>query len=264
MKAKYIFAASLLAAGAAFADTTEVDTEYVIGVMPVSVGNETIIAIPWVESGGGSDGIAVTNLIKTSTLAVGDTLYWYDTNTGKYHSWRVASGSPNYWESVQVVDDGSRVGTDAVIAATQTVLNRGQALFLKRATNSEATNVYVVGQYTNAVANTRVTAIKARVSETVPSYTLLAPPYESTLGSYAGYVDLNSASIDWGNVNRGDVIIIGIKNGRQDVFVRGKINSVFYWGTYSGSEFTAEAKVPVGTGFWYKSYRKEDGAVTWN
>ena len=37
MKAKYIFAASLLVAGAAFADTTEVETSYVVGVFPWAI-----------------------------------------------------------------------------------------------------------------------------------------------------------------------------------------------------------------------------------
>lgn len=271
MKAKSIFAASLLVAGAAFADTTTVDTEYVLGVLPVAVTNETIVAIPWIEAGGGSSSIAVTNLIKTSTLAVGDTLYWYDTGTGKYHSWSVVEGSPNYWGSVKIVSD---LGEDAVIAATQTVLNRGQAVFLKRPNNCVSTNVYVVGQYTNAVANAITTTIAAKKEgANNPSYTLLAPPYAETLGSHAGYIDLNDSSIDWGSPTLDDAIIVGVKYvtfkektvGVQDKYVWGTDSeSKSGWGKYNGTTFTRSAEVPVGKGLWYVSYRTSAGKVIWN
>ena len=268
MKAKYIFAASLLAAGAAFADTTEVDTEYVLGVMPVSVGNEAIIAIPWIESGAGIDGIAVTNLIKTANLAVGDTLYWYNPSVdgGTYYSWQVVqTDGVKYWSSVRVATEDLTVAAGADNAS----LKRGEAVFLKRA-SGEATNVYVVGQYTNTVSTT--TAIAARKDVGVPSYTLLAPPYTDTLGSTAGYIDLNNSAINWDSPSVNDAIIVGIKQvtlgdtkvGVQDKYVWGSSDGETYvWGRYKGLTFTPGAKVPVGTGLWYVSYRTTAGTVIW-
>lgn len=269
MKAKSIFAATLLVAGAAFADSTTVETDYVLGVLPVAATNETIVAIPWIEPGGASTGVAVTNLIKTATLDVGDRLYWYNTDDGKYSVWTVAiEGGVKYWNGEPTVGD---TGELDVVQGTNAVLNCGQALFLKRASNV-STNVYVVGQYTNVTG--RTTAIKAK-NGTNPTYTLLAPPYAEKLGDEAGYIDLNSSSINWGNANRADVIIVGLKTitledtsatgNIQDTFERGKNGSgEWKWGTYSKGVFTPTAKVPVGKGFWYKSYRSEDGTVTWN
>ena len=266
MKVKSIFAVSLLAAGAAFADTTEVDTEYVLGVMPVSVGNEAIIAIPWVESGAGIDGIAVTNLIKTANLDVDDTLYWYDpsVNGGTYYSWQVVqTDGVKYWSSVSVVTENFTSAAGADNAS----LKRGEAVFLKRATNSDATNVYVVGQYTNAVANTITTTIAAKKGTNSPSYTLLAPPYAEKLGEETGYIDLNNSAIDWGSPAKDDAIIVGIKYvefGNKQIGVQDRYVWNSGWGKYSGTTFTRSAKVPVGKGLWYESYRANAGTVTWN
>lgn len=265
MKAKSIFAASLLAAGAAFADTTEVDTSYVVGVLPVSVGNEAIIAIPWIESGAGIDGIAVTNLIKTANLAVGDTLYWYNPSVdgGTYYSWQVEqTEGVKYWSSVRVATGNLTVAAGADNAS----LKRGEAVFLKRATG-EATNVYVVGQYTNAVANAITTTIAAKKAVNSPSYTLLAPPYAEKLGEETGYIDLNNSAIDWGSPAKDDAIIVGIKYvefGNKQIGVQDRYVWNSGWGKYSGTSFTKDAKVPVGKGLWYESYRDSAGTVIWN
>lgn len=270
MKAKSIFAVSLLVAGAAFADTTTVETEYVLGVLPIAVTNETIVAIPWIEPGGASNGIAVTNLIKTATLVEGDTLYWYDPSDKKYYTWCVAeTGGVKYWNNVQVVTDSLTVEAGAADAS----LMRGQAAFLKRVTaNCATTNIYVVGQYTNAVANTITTAIAARNGMNDPSYTLLAPPYAEKLGSTSGYIDLNDSSIDWGSPTLDDAIIVGVKYvtfkgntvGVQDKYVWGTDSeSKSGWGKYNGTTFTRSAEVPVGKGLWYVSYRTTEGQVNW-
>ena len=273
MKAKSIFAASLLVAGAAFADTTTVDTEYVLGVLPVAVTNETIVAIPWIEAGGASAGIAVTNLIKTATLAVGDILYWYDPSAnkgnGSYYTWKVSeSAGVKYWENVLMATEGLTVAAGADNAS----LLRGQAAFLKRTDSCVTTNIYVVGQYTNAVANTITTTIAAKKDTNIPSYTLLAPPYAEMLGSHAGYIDLNDSSIDWGSPTLDDAIIVGIKYvtfkektvGVQDKYVWGTDSeSKSGWGKYNGTTFTRSAEVPVGKGLWYVSYRTSPGEVNW-
>ena len=272
MKAKSIFAATLLVAGAAFADSTEVTTEYVLGVMPVSVTNETIIAIPWIEPGGASTGVAVTNLIKTATLEVGDLLYWYNPaandNAGAYYAWEVVKpGDVKYWKAVTDVQKGS---VTIQLSADVSALERGQALFLKRANDCVTTNAYVVGQYTNIVSTT--TAIAARKDVGVPSYTLLAPPYTDKLGSDTGYIDLNNSAIYWDSPSVNDAIIVGIKQvtlgdtkvGVQDKYVWGSSDGENYvWGRYKGLTFTPGAKVPVGTGLWYVSYRTTAGTVIW-
>ena len=240
---KSIFAASLLLAGVAFADTSVVETEYVLGVMPVNATGKTevILSIPWVAEGSGED-IAVSNLVKTAGLAAehnGDTmLRWYDTQTGDYKIWHLVSRSgTNYW-----------VEADGVNADAREV-SRGEAVLLST-TNGTFSTVYVVGQVGSTSSVT--TTIAASSDGDSPTYTMLAPPT-------ATKVNLNEIVFD-GTIHQKDRIVTEVSNGGlQTTFIRNGDNSK--WVSMWGGEI---AGVPAGKGFWYVRYGTEALSVSWS
>ena len=195
MKAKSIFAASLLVAGAAFADNTTVDTEYVVGVLPVSIsGNEVILSIPWIESGASVDGVAVTNLIKTAGLATGDHLLWYNPSSGKFDAWVVADDNEDdikEWKSVSTVTGFG----ESTIETTAPVLNRGQALILRRDSASEAT-IYIVGGEGSKVS-------KVALTVNAGTQALFAPPDVSNVSDLKAYITSHISGM-----HAGDEVII--------------------------------------------------------
>lgn len=236
MKAKSIFAASLLIAGAAFADTVNtVETEYVLGVLPLTVGKEAIINIPWVEAGSTSSGttIAVENIIKTANLVAGDELYYYDPLTSKYQVWKVNSDA-TAWEGVTTTSSSG-----ASVASThEESLTRGAALILNRV-NSYSTNasltIYVVGQVPAATSTITIRQ----------GYNLFAPT------NVSGTTDL--VSLIGNNAADGDQLILGVneiytwddsaKKWTQPTYTP----ATFTWGTATFDSITLSA----GSGVFY-------------
>ena len=244
MKLKTVFAASLLVGGVAFADSTEVTTEYTIGVLPLNITTtETIIAIPWVEAGGTDNGVAVANLIKTAGLTAGvngDMLYWYDTSEGKYAAWYINN---NEWTPLD--------GDDAPVLPNDTVLLRGQAALLKLTTTPKT--VYVIGQYFNGDTDT-ITIAKG--TSEAPKATLIAPPRTSA-------VTLND-NCTWNNVGANDWIVVSAGDG-------GSVKTFIYkngnWGVETSSladgvGFDTTATIPAGCGAFYMSRTDEGPAPT--
>ena len=252
MKTKTVFAASLLLAGAAFADATTVDSSYVLGVMPVNASgkSQVILSIPWVAEGGGSD-IAVTNLVKTAGLTAGDTLTWYNTEDGKYNQWIATSGSGGvlYWAPVTSVINNSMYAVPADDAA----LSQGQAVVLTRTATGEDLNkpIYVIGQV--GASGSVTTAIEPAASESAPKYTLIAPP----VASGAGF-DLNSATFT-GDIDEKDEITTDVVNGLSVKYVR---NANGWRYVYEPDGKTAT--VPAGCGFWYKRCGAGLLSITWS
>ena len=195
MKVKSIFAVSLLAAGAAFADTTEVETSYVVGVLPVTIsGNEVILSIPWIESGNNTEGVAVVNLVKTAGLAKGDHLLWYNPSTCKFDAWVVADDNEDgvyEWKSVTSVTGFE----SSKIEATTTALNRGQALILRRASATETT-IYIVGGEGSGVS-------KVALTVNAGTQALFAPPDVSNVSDLKTYIASHVTGM-----NVGDEVII--------------------------------------------------------
>ena len=260
MKVKSILAVSLLAAGAACADTTEVDTDYVLGVMPVTANGKTqvILSVPWVAEGvGNATTIAVTNLVKTAGLAVGDQLTWYDTSKSQYKAWRVVAGDGGvkYWVPTTIVVREEEFEAPADGAS----LKRGEAIVLTRTGTSDT--IYVVGQVgTSSTVSTEIPAGECWV--------ILAPPRAAITD-----VDLNScASVTeeggWSNCV-GDEIVVDAANGLLKTYKcvdRGEsANTTTYpryvW-TTSKYAATHTAMIPAGRGFWYHRSASNTGAVT--
>ena len=257
---KAVFSASILVAGVAFAGVTDVVGDYVIGVMPVSADGkkEVVLSVPWVEEGGLSDGIAVTNLVKTAGLSEGDTLTWYNTSSGKFQCWRVAAGTggTNYWEGVEVTGEAGSSQTPPTDAA----LKQGQAIVLTRDETETDNRIYVVGQVgTNATVTTTLPSHDGSADK----WYLLAPPVGLT-----STVDFNTcASVAGGWVSCvGDEITIDVastglpvKYSCADLGAEAEPRYVWTSSKYGSSH---AATIPAGRGFWYKRAKANQDALT--
>lgn len=241
MKSKFVFAALVLSAGVASA--TEVTTEYTMGAMPLAVSaGDTIINIPWVEAGSESEGIAVSNIVKTANLTVNDYLLWW--NGSAYNAWVLTAGTggTNYWCAASSVSDTGL----SVQSASATVLKRGQALILHA---QSAATIYIVGQYSENPTES------ISISQ---GYNLLAPPI------YSGSRDLKSYG--WAAAGSGDGDRITMPSG--DAFVYDTENGG--WGKWKQVDkvwtFTPAAAgvmtITAGKGFWYE--RNSSSGFTFN
>ena len=241
MKVKSIFAASLLVAGAAFADSTEVTTEYVLGVFPLSVSEgENIINVPWVESGTTGAGVAVTNLVKTANLTKGDSLLWYNPDVGqqKFYGWHVVSNEVSgtqYWQPTETINS---YGEKEFIESDSKTLSKGDAIILKVA---NAGTVDIVGQY--AEGNGSGIDVAAG-SSAAPKYTLFAPPGVDAV------CDINTGLTFTGTIDPKDMIWLA--DGTE--VRRGKNNDTWL-GFKAGNilEPITSPSIPKGQGAWYVS-----------
>ena len=246
MKTKALFSASLFVAGLAFAGTTQVTDEYVLGAMPLTIsGKEVIINIPWVEAGSGGTTIAVSNIVKTANLAAGDKLLWYNPSGSPsgYRAWELTDGvgGVKYWNAISSVT----MSGVSVVAADTPALSRGQALILNRSADT-ATTIYIVGQYTSSNASATIS----------PGYNLLAPPATS------GVTDLKS--LTWTGAVAGDKIIVP---PNVDYVWDGE-----KWVQYSYDKtenpqwqviVPVTMPISVGTGFWYVHGGSGSFDITW-
>lgn len=246
MNAKFVFSLALAAALPALADVT---TANVVGVLRVdSSAAETIVSVPWVATSAAATdtAIPVTDIVKTAGLNIGDELYYYNSETGKYQCWRLKNG---VWGAAEDVIEG---GENAPANAT---LVRGNAIILKR-TAPIQDHFFLQGQ----VAKTGSQVCTMTRSATGVAYSLLAPPTDTAIGLNAG---------TWSNVADGDYVLV---QGKKYEYGEDETLSK-KWGTYVtdpetfGKTFTAaNAEIAVGQGAWYVSAKGSDEAatVTWN
>lgn len=247
---KSFLAASLLIAGVVFADTTTVDTEYVLGVLPVSTTgrNEVILSIPWVAEGTGGN-IAVSNLVKTAGLPSGTTLTWYNTSRSRYEAWNIENGQ---WKEATELD------------AAVHALPQGNAVVLSTTGTMPAT-VYVVGQVGTSVSTT--TEISANSHD---KWFLLAPPCASM--SEVNFNTAASVGGDW-SACVGDEIVVDSANGLLKTYKcvdRGESADTetyprYVW-TTSKYSATHTAMIPAGRGFWYhrSANNTDEVTITWS
>lgn len=258
---KSIFCSALFIVGATFAGETEITTDNVVGVMPVSANGrpQVILSVPWVAEGGGFDTIAVSNLVKTASLTAGpegdpadgeyagDMLYWYDNDTEvkNFKFWRLATTSSGvkYWRAVED-GDGAQAGAPDVPQ-----LSRGQAVILQRASSNEV--IYVVGQVgTNA---TVTTTIAPSSDGSTPTYTLVAPPTASSsavnVNDFTFHGEINSADRITSDVVGNLVVTIKRKNDKWVLASNGK---------------EAQAMIQAGRGFFYERHGTGSLSITWD
>ena len=261
---KSIFCASLLVAGLALADSTEVVVDNVIGVMPVKANgkSQVMVSIPWVEVGGGSDLISVSNLVKSASLKFvdeatdfeGDSLSWYNTAAEKFEGWRlVEEGGTNYWEGITSGNSGDAPSADVPMLA------RGQGLILERAEDTNGV-VYVVGQVgTNA---TITTTIPASGDGKTPKYTLIAPPFASGTATNANFIAFS------GDIDAKDKIrleAVGGANTNTELKRKLVDEEKNEWAWVNASNgFKDQAMIPAGRGFIYIRYGTGPLYVTWD
>ena len=154
------------------ADSTTVETSYTVGVLPVTVsGNESIISIPWIESGTSLDSITVSNIVKTANLAENDLLLWYDPSKKYFQVWKVSADKE--WVPATVV---SNIQGVSFKDGEQESLKRGEAIILRRA-SAESDTIYIVGGEGSDVARSAVTVAKG-------TRALIAPPYVVSTNLY--------------------------------------------------------------------------------
>ena len=243
---KSFLAASLLIAGIAIADTTTVDTEYVLGVLPVNATGkqQVILSIPWVAEGTGEN-VAVSNLVKTAGLPTGEgvtILKWYKTSGGGYATWTLADGQ---WAEASGVDSASRE------------LPQGDAIVLSTTGNALST-VYVIGQVgTNSTVRTTIPAGDG--SKDV--WVLVAPP--CALTSSFDFNSYASAQGGWAQCE-GDEIIVDAKNGLVKKYTCSNVGTNeepdYKWVT-SIFASSYEATIPGGCGVWYRRIAANAGSA---
>lgn len=250
---KSIFVASLLIAGVAIADSTDITCDNVLGVLPVNVPSnrlEVILSVPWVQPGGG-DTIAVSNFVKTAGLDAGvdpatlssTTLSWYSLDDGDFRSWYL--NDEHEWR---------RTDSTETPDPTKACVKQGEAIILAftNATTAASTIVYLVGQVgTNGTITTTIPGAQ----DSTPTYTLVAPPCGRTTA-----IDMNDLVFEAGfnTIDAGDEITTDIVNGLPARYVRKNNRWVF---SYNNASSTM---IPAGRGFWYKRCGATDLHIKWD
>lgn len=250
---KKLIALSLaLSMSAAFAADDVVYGTFVLN----SSEPELILGVPWVNPGN-AGAINVTDLIQTTTLEDDDQLFYYV--GGVYKAWEVTT-----------TEDGKKVWTAATIVSDNIIkptgdeaLSRGNAIILKRVKKDDRSyNIIINGQFTSESAGA---ITMAKGTKDKPAYSLVAP-------SSVTPKKLNEGN--WQNVGAGDMIVIGLPNGKMGFYYYGTDTDTGKgcWGTRTLNskweyEFTnADASIPAGQGVWFVSDGSELSAVSceWN
>lgn len=261
--------AALALAPLSYVQAEAVNSSNVFGLMPVSsLTKRTIVAVPWCEcSTNDNENIAISNIVKTANLTVGDTLNALSTNGVTLNTWTLAADADGvkYWQSQkQVVQSGSSSDT---ISADQASAARGTAIMLIRqcpftveGTTTNAVPFYLYGQ----VATTAATSAVVAGTATTPVYNLIAAP--ATNAQYLAGTSKNVTMT--GTPEATDRIFIeqpvnsgkGVNNYAKSLkYVDGKW---CYWkmtvkdgapiAEYAWVEYTDA--IPAGVGVWYVSY----------
>ena len=248
MKKIFPFALSLLSAGALSAAVTSASSANVIGALRVdSSEKQTVVAVPWVASGLANGDIRVTDIVKTTTLAVGDQLFAYE--DGAYKCWVLDDSK--VWQPSQVVKAGSFLPVAGVGAANK-VLKRGCAVVLVRTKPTSPGYFFVLGQVSSASSN---------VVQTLPASeaSLLAPPS-------AVATDLNdSSAVVWGlgsGDHADDRVIFKNASGAMCTAKR-KDGAWKLFDTAKRQWTTDGVVIPAGQGAWYQNRSAEAVTVTW-
>ena len=262
-KYSFIVASALVCASAsAFADNIGGN---VFGVLTVkSKAADTIVAVPWCECSTSDDqAVAISNIVKTANLTVGDTLYAVVGNpTNKVSTWTLESaGGVKYWNKTRTVSTPGEVGGG--ISADAAKIARGYAIVLHRqnpTTAGAANPFYLYGQVGTQPYFT--TTIVAGSSET-PAYTLIAPPGTSE-------VDLLTVLSGMGD---GDKIVTrNLNTGANRTYTYDATAAKWKYAAVKVTDGLPEFDVPTeatsitvqpGSGAWYVSCNSSAPTITW-
>lgn len=206
--------------------------------------------------------IAVSNIVKTATLTVGDKLYAWNDSTARYDVYKLTDGGSGlkYWapQTTTKIDSNGVEQTTAADAGIATQL-WGAAVWVIR--QNTASNIYVFGQvYTGKVS----TVVKA-------GNNLIGAP---TAAAY----DLNATGHDWSGINKTTLNGTRIVSRGDSIKVSsdddGTVTTYYYvdsaWGcfTQSGTPAaktwtTTGCTIPAGKGFWFVRSGSSGLTITW-
>jgi len=234
MKKLLFTAVSALAiAGVAVAaDSTEFGVLYV-----PSTDKETIVSVPWLESGTGNDDVKVADLVLTSGLEAavdggyaGDQLMYYPGSGTTYQCWVLVEDSATHVKSWQPGNTVTAGGISTAPGAANATLARGQAIILKRNRSGIDKGFYIMGKPAASEAG----SINLPSGSKETSACALIAPSKTT----ATKLD----DMTWTNLaTRKDYVVIGM-----DMYMWSGTN----WklnGTVKNPE------IPAGEGVWFVS-----------
>jgi len=234
---KLLFTAISALAVAGVAQAAE-STQF--GVLPVpSSAAETIVSVPWIASGTGSESVKVADLVLTSGLNLNDELRYY--NGSKYECWILADdGSGKYWKASNNVTEGK---VTAIAGAQDKTIPRGKAIILKRGADSSkgetiASKFYIMGKpFSGTEAAVTIPGGDAKS----PVYSLVAPPAVAD-------VDVNSG-IEWTGIGDNDMLLLSdgsslIWGGNDDKNWYKRVNNIWT---------KDNVQIAAGTGAWFIS-----------
>jgi len=217
-------------AGVALAVESTVTT---IDVIEVKSGlTNVVIAIPGLDLAGGE--LAISNLVKTTNLDVGDRLIAF--NDGNYECWTLNAAKK--WENTTgVLVDGFGHEVDLTSSpASDTRMLKGQGIWLSRSNPSVERSVYIYGAH----SDTKSTSVTGTNAVLVGNPTLVA----------AAPVISGSATND----------VVAIPQFGKKLLKR------YQWtGTTwsSAGDTTSLPATGAGTGFWYIPASSANVTITW-
>lgn len=216
---------------AAFADGVN-STEF--GVFPVpSTAPQTIVSVPWLASGTGTDPVKVADIVLTAGLTSAapgveaDVLKYYDGSI--WYAWTLTEkDGVKSW----VADEG--------VPAEQAVV-RGRALLLNRPNEAtRADKFYIMGKPSTA----------AGAVELGSGYTLIAPP------AVSGSTDVNTG-MTWTNIDAADQLIVPTTDSKLITLTYRKTDKAETtgWGKMNTSTHKWEktGSIPAGFGAWFSN-----------
>jgi len=230
---KILFTAVSALALAAFADGVN-STEF--GVLKVpSSAKETVVAVPWLQSGTGSASVKVADLVLTASFSEGDQLMFYDGSQGQYTGGWVlkvdeTSGALK-WKGQAIVTTKGTIpaGSD------ETQIPRGSALMLKREVSTGA-EFYIMGKPTSGTGSQTMGA----------GYSLVAPPSVSN-------TDVNEG-VTWSNIEAGDQLYVPTSDNKM-ITLTYRTGDNGGWGKVNPESHKWEktGTINAGMGAWFKN-----------
>jgi hypothetical protein len=227
------------AAGAALA--VESPTVATVDVIAIDSGlKNTVVAIPGLDLAG--DDLVVSNLVKTTNLKAGDTLYAF--NDGEYDSWTLDEDG-GHWQHADkkyiITANSATEGTPTASADMQ--MSVGSGIWLSRcgtrSTYTTGNPFYVYAAH-----------VDSKTSTVGSSVTLVGNPLTSTLASAPSEID---------NKAKGDEIQIP-QNGTPITFTYNGTDWVS-WST--GERVVGFPAIVPGTGFWYRPADGRGRTIHW-
>ena len=231
-----VFGFAGFAASAAFAVESPAVATVAVTKVDSSLSN-TVVAVSALDLSGGT--MSVSNLVKTTNLTPGDTLYAFDND--KYECWTLSSSRT--WEkhnlTFSISDTGALTDAEGVSAAIYT-MPVGKGIWLSRQDFSKP--FYIYGAYTNATASVVPAGAKAALVGN-PTQTSKSPV------SFVGCAN-------------GDEVAIPQAGTLKHYFYDSTGSEGKHWwcaGVYSETL----PSISAGTGFWYIPKNKQTVTINW-